>query len=86
MDLSQVQLVRNTRHLAGIITTRNVVYNLVGADGTEAAARYQIYKWDDDNQLLGIRHVGKMNAEQPGFVTFINYGIIDEIMTLDDGA
>jgi hypothetical protein len=83
MDISQIEAVRSTTTIAGIITTRNALYNLVGADGTTATARYQLVAWDDDKQLLSIRHIGKMNAEQPGFITYINYAIIDEIMTLD---
>jgi hypothetical protein len=83
MDISQIEAVRSTTTIAGIITTRNALYNLVGADRTTATARYQLVAWDDDKQLLSIRHIGKMNAEQPGFITYINYAIIDEIMTLD---
>ena len=83
MDISQIEVIRSNRTIAGIITTRNALYNLVGADGTTTTARYQLVAWDDDKQLLSIRHIGKMNAEQPGFITYINYAIIDEIMTLD---
>ena len=83
MTVDQIAHIRNTRQLAGIITTRNAMYNLVGADGTTTSARYVLKEWDDVNELCAIQHIGKMDERQPGFVTFINYGIIDEIMTLD---
>ena len=83
MLTSQLQLIRDTRTLAGIITTRNTVYNLLNIDGAPDNARYKIVAWDDKNELLAIQHCGKMNAAQPGYITYVNYGIIDEVMTLD---
>ena len=83
MTLDQIEHVRNLGTVASIITTRNAVYVTVDQYGAPGpGARYNIVEWKDDLELVVLQNMSQPRPGQPMPLTYVNYGIIDEMQSL----
>ena len=88
MTPAQIQHIRTTSKVAAIVTTRNAIFWVVDQQGRASSepgsdARYELLEWNDANELLTLRTQNQIRNDQFVPIMHINYGIIDEIISLE---